>query len=84
MKNNKYKYEFIVWFSGLGISSCSYYGGVGEMCGFSDVPVSITPEACTSLVYDGAVVDLRYHIGDPCSNDNFSNIIYYYYIITNM
>jgi hypothetical protein len=60
------KYEFIFWYSGVGISACCFFGGRSKSCGLSDVQVIDTPTTWTALCYNGVKVDSNYHISVPC------------------
>jgi len=40
-----------------GSSSCHYLGALPELCSMKEVPVSSLPDTCTSIFYDGIMVD---------------------------
>lgn len=41
-----------VLISGLGASSCIYFGGVDSLCGLEAVGLCDLPKSCTSFIFD--------------------------------
>ncbi|XP_026819410.1 uncharacterized protein LOC113558094 [Rhopalosiphum maidis] len=59
---------------GPGISSCCYHGDLQTVCGFPPVPISNVPLECTSLVYDGAYINLYHYVCDNITNGDFEQL----------
>lgn len=53
-----------IYFLGLGISACSYYGRIQQKCQLIPVIAENLPSECTSFVYDGLKVNLAHEITD--------------------
>jgi len=70
IRKNCIKFEFFCWFSGLGISGCTFMGFENDACDTPDIKINEIPDECSSVLYFMITVDLRYHVfGDSCSCD---------------
>ncbi|XP_060847780.1 uncharacterized protein LOC132927285 [Rhopalosiphum padi] len=60
--------------SSLGISSCSYIGGLQAECGIPDVSIADIPYGCTAIIFDGLYMDLTNNVNKASGDDSFDKL----------
>lgn len=77
-------YDVAAETSGPGKSACAYYGAQDVNCQMTVVPVSQLPDSCTSIVYDGVLLNSRNEICDANGADYSGNSTIFWYFPINL